>query len=315
MALYLTAERWYLMTKLAVDIGGIKLKNPVMTASGTFGFGQEYAQFYDLSLLGGLVVKGTTLNPRLGNPPPRIAETPAGMLNSVGLQNPGVDYVIEKELPWLSKYDVSVIVNVSGHSLEEYGEIVERLDRAEGVDGVEINISCPNVKEGGMSFGTDPAIAEDVIKLVRGKTKLPVIAKLSPNVTDIAEIAKAVEAGGANAVSLINTVLGMAIDIKKRRPVLANIVGGLSGPAIKPIAVRMVWQVAQAVKIPVIGMGGIVSVEDALEFFLAGASAIAVGAGNFHNPRAAVEIVQGLEKWLQEEKIEDIRAIIGALEL
>ncbi len=303
------------MTKLAVDIGGIKLKNPVMTASGTFGFGQEYAQFYDLSLLGGLVVKGTTLNPRLGNPPPRIAETPAGMLNSVGLQNPGVDYVIEKELPWLSKYDVSVIVNVSGHSLEEYGEIVERLDRAEGVDGVEINISCPNVKEGGMSFGTDPAIAEDVIKLVRGKTKLPVIAKLSPNVTDIAEIAKAVEAGGANAVSLINTVLGMAIDIKKRRPVLANIVGGLSGPAIKPIAVRMVWQVAQAVKIPVIGMGGIVSVEDALEFFLAGASAIAVGAGNFHNPRAAVEIVQGLEKWLQEEKIEDIRAIIGALEL
>ncbi len=303
------------MTKLAVDIGGIKLKNPVMTASGTFGFGQEYAQFYDLSLLGGLVVKGTTLNPRLGNPLPRIAETPAGMLNSVGLQNPGVDYVIEKELPWLSKYDVSVIVNVSGHSLEEYGEIVERLDRAEGVDGVEINISCPNVKEGGMSFGTDPAIAEDVIKLVRGKTKLPVIAKLSPNVTDIAEIAKAVEAGGANAVSLINTVLGMAIDIKKRRPVLANIVGGLSGPAIKPIAVRMVWQVAQAVKIPVIGMGGIVSVEDALEFFLAGASAIAVGAGNFHNPRAAVEIVQGLEKWLQEEKIEDIRDIIGALEL
>ncbi len=303
------------MTKLAVDIGGIKLKNPVMTASGTFGFGQEYAQFYDLSLLGGLVVKGTTLNPRLGNPPPRIAETPAGMLNSVGLQNPGVDYVIEKELPWLSKYDVSVIVNVSGHSLEEYGEIVERLDRAEGVDGVEINISCPNVKEGGMSFGTDPAIAEDVIKLVRGKTKLPVIAKLSPNVTDITEIAKAVEAGGADAVSLINTVLGMAIDIKKRRPVLANIVGGLSGPAIKPIAVRMVWQVAQAVKIPVIGMGGIVSVEDALEFFLAGASAIAVGAGNFHNPRAAVEIVQGLEKWLQEEKIEDIRDIIGALEL
>lgn len=303
------------MTKLAVDIGGIKLKNPVMTASGTFGFGQEYAQFYDLSLLGGLVVKGTTLNPRLGNPPPRIAETPAGMLNSVGLQNPGVDYVIEKELPWLSKYDVSVIVNVSGHSLEEYGEVVERLDRAEGVDGVEINISCPNVKEGGMSFGTDPAIAEEVIKLVRGKTKLPVIAKLSPNVTDITEIAKAVEAGGADAVSLINTVLGMAIDIKKRRPVLANIVGGLSGPAIKPIAVRMVWQVAQAVKIPVIGMGGIVSVEDALEFFLAGASAIAVGAGNFHNPRAAVEIVQGLEKWLQVEKIEDIRDIIGALKL
>lgn len=303
------------MTNLAVDVGGIKLKNPVMTASGTFGFGQEYAELYDLSLLGGIVVKGTTLNPRLGNPPPRIAETPAGMLNSVGLQNPGVDYVINKELPCLSKYDVSIIINVSGHSLEEYGEIVERLDKVEGVDGVEINISCPNVKEGGMSFGTDPVIAEQVVKLVRAKTKLPVIAKLSPNVTDITEIAKAVEAGGADVVSLINTVLGMAIDIKKRRPVLANIVGGLSGPAIKPIAVCMVWQVVQAVKIPVIGMGGIVSVEDALEFLLAGASAVAVGAGNFHNPRAAVEVIKGLEEWLQDEKIEDIRDIIGALEI
>ncbi len=301
------------MTNLAVEVAGIKLKNPVLTASGTFGFGREFAELYDLNLLGGVMVKGTTLNPRLGNPPPRIAETPAGMLNSVGLQNPGVDYVIREEIPWLRQFDVAVIVNVSGHSFDEYAEIAARLDGVPGVDGLEINISCPNVKGGGMAFGTDPKMAAEVIKRVRSKTQLPVIAKLSPNVTDITEIARAVEAEGADAVSLINTVLGMAIDIKTRRPVLANIVGGLSGPAIKPIALRMVWQVAQAVNIPIIGMGGITTAEDAVEFLLAGATAVAIGAGNFYNPRVAVDVIERLKTWLKEEKIKDVNEIVGAL--
>ena len=301
------------MTNLAVEVAGIKLKNPVLTASGTFGFGREFAELYDLNLLGGVMVKGTTLNPRLGNPPPRIAETPAGMLNSVGLQNPGVDYVIREEIPWLRQFDVAVIVNVSGHSFDEYAEIAARLDGVPGVDGLEINISCPNVKGGGMAFGTDPKMAAEVIKRVRSKTQLPVIAKLSPNVTDITEIARAVEAEGADAVSLINTVLGMAIDIKTRRPVLANIVGGLSGPAIKPIALRMVWQVAQTVNIPIIGMGGITTAEDAVEFLLAGATAVAIGAGNFCNPMTAPEVIKGLKNWLSQEKIDDVRELIGGL--
>ncbi|MDI3534465.1 MAG: dihydroorotate dehydrogenase catalytic subunit [Thermosediminibacterales bacterium] len=301
------------MTNLAVEVAGIKLKNPVLTASGTFGFGREFVELYDLNLLGGVMVKGTTLNPRLGNPPPRIAETPAGMLNSVGLQNPGVDYVIREEIPWLRQFDVAVIVNVSGHSFDEYAEIAARLDGVPGVDGLEINISCPNVKGGGMAFGTDPKMAAEVIKRVRSKTQLPVIAKLSPNVTDITEIARAVEAEGADAVSLINTVLGMAIDIKTRRPVLANIVGGLSGPAIKPIALRMVWQVAQTVNIPIIGMGGITTAEDAIEFLLAGATAIAIGAGNFYNPMTPLEVVKGLKNWLSQEKIADVRELIGGL--
>jgi len=301
------------MTNLAVEVAGIKLKNPVLTASGTFGFGREFAKLYDLNLLGGVMVKGTTLNPRLGNPPPRIAETPAGMLNSVGLQNPGVDYVIREEIPWLRQFDVAVIVNVSGHSFDEYAEIAARLDGVLGVDGLEINISCPNVKGGGMAFGTDPKMAAEVIKRVRSKTQLPVIAKLSPNVTDITEIARAVEAEGADAVSLINTVLGMAIDIKTRRPVLANIVGGLSGPAIKPIALRMVWQVAQTVKIPIIGMGGITTAEDAIEFLLAGATAVAIGAGNFYNPQVAVDVIERLEAWLEKENIKDVNEIVGAL--
>lgn len=301
------------MINLAVEVAGIKLKNPVLTASGTFGFGREFAELYDLNLLGGVMLKGITLNPRLGNPPPRIAETPAGMLNSVGLQNPGVDYVIQEEIPWLRQFDVAVIVNVSGHSFDEYAEIAARLDGVPGVDGLEINISCPNVKGGGLAFGTDPKMAAEVIRRVRSKTQLPVIAKLSPNVTDITEIAKAVETEGADAVSLINTVLGMAINIKTRRPLLVNIVGGLSGPAIKPIALRMVWEVAKAVNIPVIGMGGITTAEDAIEFLLAGASAVAIGAGNFYNPVTAPEVINSLKNWLFQEKITDVRELIGGL--
>ncbi|MFZ5755187.1 MAG: dihydroorotate dehydrogenase [Bacillota bacterium] len=303
------------MINLAVEVAGIKLKNPVMTASGTFGFGREYSKFYNLSLLGAIMVKGTTLEPRLGNPPPRIAETPAGLLNCIGLQNPGVDAVIKEEIPWLSQYDVPIIVNISGHSLEEYGEIALRLDGVAGVAGLEINISCPNVKHGGLAFGTEPQMAADVIRTVKDKSKLPIIAKLSPNVTDITEIAKAVEAAGADAISLINTLLGMAIDIKTRRPVLSNIVGGLSGPAVKPVAVRMVWQVARAVKIPIIGMGGIVSAEDAIEFLLAGASAVAVGAGNFYDPLAPLKVIEGIKAWLEQEKIADIRELIGAVKI
>ncbi|QNB46320.1 dihydroorotate dehydrogenase [Thermanaerosceptrum fracticalcis] len=303
------------MINLAVEVAGIKVKNPVMTASGTFGFGREYSKFYNLSLLGAIMVKGTTLEPRLGNPPPRLAETPAGLLNCIGLQNPGVDAVIKEEIPWLSQYDVPIIVNISGHSLEEYGEIALRLDGVAGVAGLEINISCPNVKHGGLAFGTEPQMAADVIRTVKDKSKLPIIAKLSPNVTDITEIAKAVEAAGADAISLINTLLGMAIDIKTRRPVLSNIVGGLSGPAVKPVAVRMVWQVARAVKIPIIGMGGIVSAEDAIEFLLAGASAVAVGAGNFYDPLAPLKVIEGIKAWLEQEKIADIRELIGAVKI
>ncbi|MBZ4653603.1 MAG: dihydroorotate dehydrogenase family protein [Peptococcaceae bacterium] len=303
------------MINLAVEVAGIKLKNPVMTASGTFGFGREYSKFYDLSLLGAVMVKGTTLEPRLGNPPPRIAETPAGLLNCIGLQNPGVDAVIKEEIPWLSQYDVPIIVNISGHSLEEYGEIALRLDGVPGVAGLEINISCPNVKHGGLAFGTEPQMAADVIRTVKDKSRLPIIAKLSPNVTDITEIAKAVETAGADAISLINTLLGMAIDIKTRRPVLSNIVGGLSGPAVKPVAVRMVWQVAKAVKIPIIGMGGIVSAEDAIEFLLAGASAVAVGAGNFYDPLAPLKVIEGIKAWLEQEKIADVRELIGAVKI
>lgn len=303
------------MSNLSVEIAGIRMKNPVMTASGTFGFGREYNEIYDIGRLGAIVGKGTTLSPRLGNPSPRVVETPSGMLNSVGLQNPGIDYVIKEEIPWVAQYNVPLIINISGHSLEEYGEIAKRLDCIPDVAGLEVNISCPNVKEGGMAFGTDAKMAASVINEVKGKTKLPVIAKLSPNVTDIQEIAKAVEEAGADAVSLINTLLGMAIDIKKRRPILANVVGGLSGPAVKPVALRMVWQVAQCVDIPVIGMGGITKSEDAIEFLMAGASAIGVGTGNFYDPISPIHIIEGLEKWLESEGIRDIKEIIGVLSL
>lgn len=296
---------------MAVDLGGLKLKNPVLTASGTFGYGLEFQKFYDIQSLGGIVVKGTTLKPRAGNPAPRVVETAAGMLNSVGLENPGVDYVIEEIMPKLAPLDVAVIVNISGNTVEEYGLLAEKLDPVPGVAGLEVNISCPNVKAGGLAFGTCPVQAAQVVKAVRQATRLPVIAKLSPNVTDVVAIAQSVEEAGADAVSLINTLLGMAIDIEQKKPVLANTFGGLSGPAIKPVALRMVWQVSQQVHIPVIGMGGIMSVEDALEFFMAGASAVAIGAGNFVNPYLALEIVEGLESYCRRQGVANIRELTG----
>lgn len=297
---------------LAVDIAGIRLKNPVMTASGTFGFGKEYAPYVDLNKLGAIVVKGTTLLPRMGNPGRRLVETPAGMLNSIGLENPGVTHFIDVELPNLRRYDVPVIVNISGHSIDEYRELAAALD-VDGVAALEVNISCPNVKEGGLVFGTDCTSAAGVISAVRAATKKPVIAKLSPNVTDVTAIAKAVEAAGADAVSLINTLLGMAIDIRTRRPKLGNVVGGLSGPAVKPVAVRMVWQVAKAVAIPIIGMGGIMTGDDAVEFMLAGATAVAVGTANFINPRATLDVADGIKQYLIEQNCSSVSEIIGGV--
>lgn len=297
---------------LAVEIAGIRLKNPVLTASGTFGYGLEYENYCSLEALGGIVVKGTTLEPRLGNPPPRIIETPAGMLNAVGLQNPGVGYLIEEIMPRLRERNVTVIVNIAGNTVEDYAALAFRLDQVPGVAGLEVNISCPNVKKGGLAFGADPEQAALVIAAVREKTSLPVIAKLSPNVTDIVSIARQVEAAGADAISLINTLLGMVIDIHQRKPVLANCFGGLSGPAVRPVAVRMVWQVAEAVDLPLIGMGGIVSASDALEFILAGASAVAVGTGNFLHPGVSMEIIEGLKAYCRENRITRIRELIGA---
>ena len=300
------------MTRMITNIGGISMKNPLITASGTCGYGREMAELFDLSILGGISVKGTTLEPRLGNKPPRIAETPSGMLNSVGLQNPGIEMVIKKELPFLSQFDTAVILNIAGHSIEEYGLIAERLDEVPNLAAVEINISCPNVKAGGMSFGVDPQVAAQVVSLVKSKTKLPVIAKLTPNVTDITEIAKACEAAGADILALINTVLSMVIDIETRKPLLANGFGGVGGPAIKPLAVRMVWQTAQAVSIPIIGMGGITTAEDAIEFLLAGASAFQIGSANFHNPYAVPQILAGLERWCEKHGVKDIQELVGA---
>lgn len=297
---------------LAVNIGGIKMKNPVTTASGTFGFGPEYAPFIDLNRLGAIVVKGTTLLPRQGNPTPRMVETPAGMLNSIGLQNPGVERFIEEALPFLAGYDLPVIVNISGDSVEDYARLAERLSLASGVAGLEVNISCPNVKKGGLQFGSDPASAAEVTQAVKGSTGLPVIVKLSPNVTSIVAVAEKVAEAGADALSMINTLLGMAIDIKTRRPMLGNILGGLSGPAIKPVAVRAVWQVYREVRLPIIGMGGISTAEDALEFILAGATAVAVGTANFVNPRATMDVLAGLEQYLAENGISDINELIGA---
>ncbi|HWR54911.1 MAG TPA: dihydroorotate dehydrogenase [Negativicutes bacterium] len=297
---------------LAVKIAGLHLKNPVMTASGTFGFGKEYAPFVDLNQLGAIVVKGTTLNPRLGNAGRRLVETPAGMLNSIGLENPGVEHFIAHELPNLKKFAVPVIVNISGHSIDEYRELAAILD-IDGVAAVEVNISCPNVREGGLVFGTDCASAGSVVRAVRRATGKTVIAKLSPNVTDIVSIAKAVADAGADALSLINTLLGMAIDIRTRRPKLGNIVGGLSGPAVKPVALRLVWQVAKAVPLPIIGMGGIMTGEDAVEFLLAGATAVAVGTANFVNPRATLEVAEGIGQYLCENNLSSVQEIIGAL--
>ncbi|MHB8170708.1 MAG: dihydroorotate dehydrogenase [Thermincolia bacterium] len=298
--------------KLGVNLGGIAMKNPVTTASGTFGFGPEYADYVDLNKLGAIVVKGTTLEPRLGNPTPRIVETPGGILNAIGLQNPGVDRLISETLPYLKAYDTPVIVNIAGNSLEDYAEIASRLDKAQGVAGLEVNISCPNVKKGGLQFGTVPEMAYEAIKAVRENTKLPVIAKLSPNVTSITDMAEAVAKAGADAIALINTLLGIAIDIRTRKPILGNVVGGLSGPAVKPVAVRMVWQVAQAVNLPILGMGGIMTAEDAIEFVLAGATAVAIGTANFVNPRATMDVVEGIEKYCLDNGIEDINQLVGA---
>ena len=299
------------MAKLDVKIGNLQLKNPVMTASGTFGYGTEYADFIDLSRLGGIVVKGTTNEPREGNNYPRMAETPMGMLNAVGLQNKGADYFAKHIYPEIKDYDTNVIVNVSGSTIEDYVACTEKLVNLDNIPAIELNISCPNVKEGGMAFGTSTASAAKVVKAVREIYPKTLIVKLSPNVTDIAEIARAVEAEGADSVSLINTLLGMAIDVEQRKPKLSTITGGLSGACIKPIAVRMVWQVANAVKIPAIGMGGICNWQDAIEFMLAGASAIQVGTYNFIDPTVTVKIVEGINEYLDRQGIADISEIVG----
>jgi dihydroorotate dehydrogenase (NAD+) catalytic subunit len=296
---------------LSIQIAGVEMKNPVMTASGTFGSGREYGKYVDLNRLGAVVVKGIASTPWKGNSTPRVAETYGGMLNSVGLQNPGVRAFMEKDIPFLRRYDTKIIVNVCGKTLEEYCDVVERLQDAD-IDLLELNISCPNVKEGGVSFGTDPHMVELVTREVKRYARQPLIVKLTPNVTDIVTIAKAAEAGGADGISLINTLLGMAIDIHRRKPILANIVGGLSGPAIKPVALRMVYQVAKAVKLPIIGMGGIMNAEDALEFMMAGATAVAVGTANFINPRVTIDILEGIEGYLRESK-EELEALRGII--
>jgi len=298
---------------LSVKIGDLALKNPVMTASGTFGYGEEYAEFVDLSLLGAIVTKGLSLKPREGNPPPRIVETPAGMLNAIGLQNIGVERFIEEKLPFLEQFDVPVIANFFGDSIDEFVGAAERLSRADGIDGLEMNISCPNKQAGWLVFGTDPEVTFEVVSAVRRVTDLTLIVKLSPNVTDIAQMARVAEDAGADAVSLINTVTGMAIDINTRRPKLANVTGGLSGPAIKPIGVRMVWEVFKAVGIPVIGSGGIMSGEDAVEYMLAGAAAVAVGTANFVTPTATTDIITGIRDYMAAHGIGDISTIKGGL--
>ena len=300
--------------RLAVEVAGIRMATPIMGASGTFGFGMEYEDFLDLADVGAVVSKGITPKPRAGNGGVRIAETPAGMLNSIGLENPGIEAFCRDILPEAAKLPTSFIVNISAGTAEEYGEMAQMLD-VEGVDGIEVNISCPNVKEGGIVFGTDPKQAARVTQEVKKHTKKPVIVKLSPNVTDITQMARAVEEAGADAVSLINTLTGMAIDVEKRQPLLGNITGGLSGPAVKPIALRMVYQAAQAVSIPVIGMGGIQTGEDVAAFLLVGASAVEIGAENFANPRAVVEAAEGLEAYLERQGIEYARDLTGALEL
>ena len=304
------------MLKTQVHIGrGLTIKNPVMTASGTFGYGLEYGDFIDLNRLGGVLVKGTTLHPRQGNPYPRMAETPSGMLNAVGLQNKGVDYFCEHIYPTIFGYDTVMIVNVSGSQVEDYIETAEKINALEGIPAIELNISCPNVKEGGMAFGVTCAGAASVVRAVRAVYDKTLIVKLSPNVTDITEIARAVEAEGADSISMINTLLGMAINAEKRRPVLSTITGGLSGPAVKPIALRMVWQTAQVVKVPIIGMGGIASATDAIEFLLAGASAVEVGTYNFVDPSVTTQIVDGIEDHMHRHGFTDIQDLIGALQI
>ena len=298
---------------LSVNIGGIRMRNPVMTASGTFGYGSEYADFVDLNRLGAVVMKGVTSVPWPGNPMQRIMETPSGMLNAIGLQNVGVDGFITEKLPYLQDFDVPVIVNVCGKTVEEYLIVVEKLSGADGVAGVELNISCPNLDCGGMSFGVDATLAHQLVKAVRTRTHLPLLVKLSPNVTDITVIARAIEDAGADALSAINTLLGMAINVETRAPELANITGGLSGPAIKPVALRLVWEVYKSVSIPIVGMGGIINSTDALEFFIAGASAVAIGTANFVNPKASLEVIEGLCSYLEKTDIKSINELVGSL--
>lgn len=298
-----------------IKIGHLELKNPVMTASGTFGYGPEFEDFYDINLLGGIVVKGTTGKPRQGNPYPRMAETPSGMLNAVGLQNKGVDGFINEIYPRIKHYKTAILVNVSGSTIDEYIEVAEKINDLENIPGIELNISCPNVKEGGMAFGTSCPSAIAVTKAVREVYKKTLIVKLSPNVTDIAEMAKAVEGSGADGVSLINTLLGMAIDAEKRKPILSTITGGLSGPAVKPIALRMVWQTYKAVKIPIIGLGGIMTATDAIEFILAGASAIQIGTANFIDPAIAPKVILGIEDYMERHNIADLSSLVGGLQI
>jgi len=300
---------------ISVDIGGLRLKNPVMTASGTFSYGAEFKDLMDLNRLGAIIVKGLSPQPQKGNPPPRIVETACGMLNAIGLENVGIDAFITEKLPFLETLDAPVIANIYGQTVEDYAHLATRIEQVGGIDGIELNISCPNVKSGGVAFGVDPDVAESVVARVREKSTKPLMVKLSPNVTDVVQIARRVEAGGADSISLINTITGMAVDLEARKPILANITGGLSGPAIKPIALRMVWQVAGAVDIPVIGIGGIMTAQDALEFILVGATAIQVGTANFVNPAAAVEIIDGMQAYLEAHDIADLASLKGSLQL
>ena len=298
--------------KTSVTIAGVEFKNPVTTASGTFGSGMEYGEFVDLNRLGAVTTKGVANLPWPGNPTPRVAETYGGMLNAIGLQNPGVEVLLSRDIPFLKQYDTKIIVNVCGRTTKDYVEVVERLSDSP-VDLLEINISCPNVKEGGIAFGQNPAMVEESTREIKCHAKQPVVMKLSPNVTDITEMARAAQAGGADALSLINTLTGMKIDIKTRRFLLANRTGGLSGPAIKPVALRMVYQVANAVNLPVIGMGGIATAEDALEFLMAGATMVAIGTANFVNPRATLDVIEGIEAYMQENRLEEIKELIGCV--
>jgi dihydroorotate dehydrogenase (NAD+) catalytic subunit len=299
------------MNRLAVELPGLSLKNPVMPASGCFGFGREYAKLYDLNVLGAIMIKATTPEPRFGNPTPRVAETPSGMLNAIGLQNPGLQKVMEEELPWLAQFDVPIIANIAGSTMEEYVEVAKHISKAPNVHALELNISCPNVKKGGIAFGTVPEIAAELTKLVKEVSEVPVYVKLSPNVTNIIEMAKAIEAAGAAGLTMINTLLGMRIDVKTAEPILANRTGGLSGPAIKPIAIRMIYEVSQAVSIPIIGMGGIQSAEDVIEFFYAGASAVAIGTANFIDPFVCPNIIDELPALLDELGIDHISECTG----
>lgn len=302
------------MADMSVNMCGVNFANPVIAASGTFGFGREYQKFYDVSLLGGISVKGLTRMKRQGNPPARVAETPSGMLNSVGLQNPGVDAFIEEELPWLRQQGTVVIANMAGACEDDYAYMAHRLS-IDGVDMLEMNISCPNVKEGGVAFGTRPESVYNIVKLTKAEAKKPLMVKLSPNVADIAECARAAEEAGADAISLINTLTGMAVDVYTRKPILANIVGGLSGPAVRPVALRMVWQASRAVKIPVVGMGGIMTGEDAAAFMLCGASAVMVGTANIHDPMACVNIIEQLEDYCDRTGVAAVRELTGALKV